>query len=74
MILKDGIGNKKQGIWATLCLAKNNFTQIDGKEWAGAFAFNAFFSLFPYKEVLPEFVAVSRKPFLVTRIIPDRLD
>ena len=30
-----------------LRLAKNKFSQIDGKEWAGAFAFNAFFSLFP---------------------------
>ncbi len=30
-----------------LKLAFNKFRQIDGDQWAGAFAFNAFFSLFP---------------------------
>ena len=32
---------------AILCLAAQKFWQIDGVTWAGAFAFNAFFSLFP---------------------------
>ncbi len=30
-----------------LTLAAKKFLQIDGVEWAGAFAFNAFYSLFP---------------------------
>ena len=30
-----------------LCLAVKTFLRIDGAQWAGAFAFNAFFSLFP---------------------------
>ncbi len=34
-------------VWATLYLAVKKFWQIDGVQWAGAFAFNAFFSLFP---------------------------
>ena len=29
------------------CLAVKTFLRIDGAQWAGAFAFNAFFSLFP---------------------------
>jgi Ca2+-transporting ATPase len=33
--------------WAILMLAAKKFSRIDGVEWAGAFAFNAFFSLFP---------------------------
>ncbi|OIO10102.1 MAG: hypothetical protein AUJ52_05035 [Elusimicrobia bacterium CG1_02_63_36] len=32
---------------AILRLAVKNFFRIDGAQWAGAFAFNAFFSLFP---------------------------
>jgi len=34
-------------VWAVLCVAVRRFSQIDGAQWAGAFAFNAFFSLFP---------------------------
>ncbi|HAH33075.1 MAG TPA: hypothetical protein DCL44_12250 [Elusimicrobia bacterium] len=34
-------------IWATLKLAGRRFLRIDGVERAGAFAYNAFFSLFP---------------------------
>ena len=30
-----------------LCLAVKRFLQIDGAQWAGAFAFTVFFSLFP---------------------------
>lgn len=33
--------------WAILSLAVRRFFQIDGEQWAGAFAFNAFFSVFP---------------------------
>ncbi len=41
------LGRKTRRIWAVLSLAVKNFSQIDGVQWAGAFAFNAFFSLFP---------------------------
>jgi YihY family inner membrane protein len=34
-------------VWAMVRLASKTFFQIDGTQWAGAFAFNAFFSLFP---------------------------
>jgi YihY family inner membrane protein len=34
-------------IWSILNIAINKFLQIDGAQWAGSFAFNAFFSLFP---------------------------
>jgi YihY family inner membrane protein len=47
MILTAEIDKKIQGILTTLCLARKKFSRIDGNEWAGAFAFNAFFSLFP---------------------------
>jgi YihY family inner membrane protein len=39
-------------VWAILCLAVKKFLQIDGAQWAGAFAFNAFFSLFPLMVLL----------------------
>ncbi len=38
---------KTHSIWVILCLAVKKFLFIDGAQWAGAFAFNAFFSLFP---------------------------
>ena len=38
---------KTRKVWAILCLAVKKFLRIDGAQWAGAFAFNAFFSLFP---------------------------
>ena len=41
------LGNKIKDIWTTLRRARKTFSRIDGNEWAGAFAFNAFFSLFP---------------------------
>ena len=34
-------------VWTILSLAVKKFFRIDGPQWAGAFAFNAFFSLFP---------------------------
>jgi Ca2+-transporting ATPase len=45
--MKKRPDQKTSGIWATLRLAANKFLLIDGGQWAGAFAFNAFFSLFP---------------------------
>src|SRR5689334_9886068 len=39
-------------VWAVLCLGLKKFSRIDGAQWAGAFAFNAFFSLFPLMVLL----------------------
>jgi YihY family inner membrane protein len=41
------IKKKIRRIWAILFLSSKKFLRIDGSQWAGAFAFNAFFSLFP---------------------------
>jgi len=41
------LGREVRRAWAILGLAARKFLQIDGGQWAGAFAFNAFFSLFP---------------------------
>jgi len=41
------LGQETRRVWAILCLAVKTFLRIDGTQWAGAFAFNAFFSLFP---------------------------
>lgn len=43
----DRLKQKTRRVWAILCLAVKKFLRIDGAQWAGAFAFNAFFSLFP---------------------------
>ena len=46
--IKSSRFNKKiHRIWAILILAAKKFLRIDGAQWAGAFSFNAFFSLFP---------------------------
>jgi Ca2+-transporting ATPase len=34
-------------VWAIVGVAAKTFSRNDGAAWAGAFAFNAFFSLFP---------------------------
>jgi len=41
------LGAAARRVWATLGLGGKRFAEIDGAQWAGAFAFNAFFSLFP---------------------------
>jgi YihY family inner membrane protein len=41
------LGAAARRVWATLDLAGKRFIEIDATQWAGAFAFNAFFSLFP---------------------------
>ena len=46
------LGPEARRVWAILCLALNKFSLIDGAQWAGAFAFNAFFSLFPLMVLL----------------------
>ena len=41
------LGAAARRVWATLRRAGNRFFEIDAAQWAGAFAFNAFFALFP---------------------------
>ena len=41
------LGQEARRFWAILYLAVKTFLRIDGAQWAGAFAFTAFFSLFP---------------------------
>lgn len=41
-----------QNVWAILCLAVRKFIRIGGSQQAGAFAFNALFSLFPFMVLL----------------------
>jgi Ca2+-transporting ATPase len=36
-----------QTAWAVFCLAVRKFIKIEGAQWSGAFAYYAFFSLFP---------------------------
>ena len=45
--MPNNLKQKTRRVWAILCLATRKFLRIDGAQWAGAFAFNAFFSLFP---------------------------
>jgi Ca2+-transporting ATPase len=46
------LGQETRRVWAMLCLAVKKFLRIDGAQWAGAFAFSAFFSLFPLMVLL----------------------
>ena len=45
--MKERWHHATRRVWAVLRLAGRTFSRIDGIQWAGAFAFNAFFSLFP---------------------------
>jgi len=47
MNMPSRLDQETRRIWAILCLAVKKFLRIDGAQWAGAFAFHAFFSLFP---------------------------
>ncbi|MBK6741636.1 MAG: YihY/virulence factor BrkB family protein [Hydrogenophilales bacterium] len=44
--------------WAIVRVAARTFVRIDATEWAGAFAFNAFFSLFPLMILLVTLASV----------------
>lgn len=46
------LSQKTRLAWAVFRLAARKFSRIDGKQWAGAFAFHAFFSLFPLMVLL----------------------
>jgi Ca2+-transporting ATPase len=50
--LPSRLGLETRRVWVILCLAVKKFLRIDGAHWAGAFAFNAFFSLFPLMVLL----------------------
>ena len=50
--LPGRLGLRTRRAWAILCVAVKKFLRIDGAQWAGAFAFNAFFSLFPLMVLL----------------------
>ena len=50
--LPSWLGLQTRRVWAILCIAVKKFLRIDGAQWAGAFAFNAFFSLFPLMVLL----------------------
>jgi YihY family inner membrane protein len=41
------LGQETRRVWDIVWRAVKKFSRIDGTQWAGAFAFNAFFSLFP---------------------------
>jgi Ca2+-transporting ATPase len=43
---------KARGVWTIVFHALKKFSRIDGAQWAGAFSFNAFFSLFPLMVLL----------------------
>lgn len=47
MNIPGHLDQKYGTVWQILCLAGKKFLRIDGMQWAGAFAFDAFFSLFP---------------------------
>ena len=49
---QDRLNPGTRQVWAILRLAARKFLRIDGTQWAGAFAFNAFFSLFPLMVLL----------------------
>ncbi|MDP2169306.1 MAG: YihY/virulence factor BrkB family protein [Rhodocyclaceae bacterium] len=44
---QNWLNQRARQAWAIFRLAARKFLRIDGTAWAGAFAFNAFFSLFP---------------------------
>jgi len=46
------LGLQTRRVWTILYLTVKKFLRIDGAQWAGAFAFNAFFSLFPLMVLL----------------------
>lgn len=45
--LVDTLRGAARRVWAVVGLATGKFFGLDGTQWAAAFAFNAFFSLFP---------------------------
>lgn len=56
-IVQRRLVQKIQRVLAIIGLAAKKFFEIDGTQWAGAFAFNAFFSLFPLMILLVSIVS-----------------
>jgi Ca2+-transporting ATPase len=52
MKLSSRLDQKTRSVWATLRFSIKKFFEIDGAQWAGAFAFHVFFSLFPLMVLL----------------------
>ena len=50
--LLSRLGLQTRRVWTILYLTVKKYLRIDGAQWAGAFAFNAFFSLFPLTVLL----------------------
>lgn len=46
-IVSQKLRRAARRVWAVVGLATGKFLGLDGPQWAAAFAFNAFFSLFP---------------------------
>ncbi len=57
MNMSRWLDQKTRRGWAILCLAAKKFLQVDGTQWAGSFAFHAFFSLFPLMTLLVTIVS-----------------
>jgi Ca2+-transporting ATPase len=52
MNISNRLDQKTRSVWAILRFSIKKFFQIDGAQWAGSFAFHAFFSLFPLMVLL----------------------
>jgi len=52
MSISSRLDKKTRRVWAILRFSVKRFFEIDGAQWAGAFAFHAFFSLFPLMVLL----------------------
>ena len=61
------LGRETRRIWAILYFAVKRFLLIGGAQWAGAFAFNSFFSLFPLMVLL-----VTIASFFITATEPGK--
>src|SRR5271169_4308796 len=57
MNMSNRLDQGTRRVWAMLCLAAKKFLQVDGVQWAGSFAFHAFFSLFPLMILLVTIVS-----------------
>jgi len=55
--MSSRLGQGTRRVWAIIGIAAKKFLWIDGAQWAGAFAFNAFFSLFPLMILLAAIVS-----------------
>jgi len=52
MKISSRLDQKTRRVWSILRFSVKTFLRIDGAQWGGAFAFHAFFSLFPLMVLL----------------------